>query len=82
MFKTSRGRSVRIEPERRRQAAIDFVRVAVVQEYSQVPSLHAAWNAFRVTAEVTVDAIVGATKGEVKINAFDEAPKKSSCFFF
>jgi hypothetical protein len=58
------------------------VRVAVVQVQISLPVFHAAWNAFKVTAEVTVDTIVAATKGGLKINAFDDSKPSSRCCFF
>lgn len=82
VFKNSKGRTVTVDADRRRQLSIDLVRNAVLTIAAQVPIFHAAWNAFKVTSEVTVDTIVAATKGNVKINAFDQRDVKRGCCFW
>jgi hypothetical protein len=80
--KSSKGRIIEVTAEQRKQLVLDIVRNSVTEQAGENPTFLAAWNAFKITADVQIDAIVSATKGAIKINAFDDTVKKSRCCFF
>lgn len=81
-IKSERGNKISLELEHRNALAVNFTRVSAAAMANEHPAFRDAWEIFRHTAPMTVDAIVDATKGSLKINAFDDAPVKRSCVFF
>lgn len=80
--KTSRGRVIEVTAEQRKQLVIDIVRNSVTEIAAECPTFLAAWNAFKITADVHIESVIHATKGAVKINAFDDSkPARRCCFF-
>ncbi len=80
--KTNKGKVIEVSAEARKQLVIDMVRVSINHHSAENPTFQAAWNAFRVTADVTIDALIAVSRGDVKINAFDDKKKSRGCAFF
>jgi len=78
--KSGKGKVIEVSAEARKQLVIDMVRVSINHHTAENPTFQAAWNAFRITADATIDALIAVSRGEVKINAFADKKKSRSCF--